>query len=94
MARDSQGRWLKGSSGNAGGITSHEFKAARRLKQRLAGMVDEAESGQLRRLVRQGPPRSRPGLEGPVARTAGLSLMQTPYSQLCEATNSQEWQDL
>ncbi len=42
MARDSQGRWMKGSTGNAGGVTHHEIKAARRLKQRLAGMAHEA----------------------------------------------------
>ena len=33
---------MKGSTGNAGGVTHHEIKAARRLKQRLAGMADEA----------------------------------------------------
>ena len=42
MGRDRLGRWEKGTTGNAGGVTHHEIKAARRLKQRLAGLVDEA----------------------------------------------------
>jgi hypothetical protein len=42
MGRDRLGRWEKGSTGNAGGVTQHEIKAARRLKLKLATMVDSA----------------------------------------------------
>ena len=42
MARDKAGRWLPGSSGNIDGTTPREVIAARRLKQRLSRMADQA----------------------------------------------------